>query len=200
MENYTEIKLNFEEKYKDIVGDTLNFPKYTTQLLNLANQNSGGTKPAVVGQLSELINESPEKTLDSWKQWYFENYPDAIDKATEKISPMIENLKEAINKIDDDMIKKWVEDLVITKTAEGLIIQEAIFEELAKRLNQNWRNSTAEEESKNIDGYIGDLPIQVKGFSYLAKKSTVRESINCNIVYYKKTDKYLYIYSDLIES
>lgn len=28
------------------------FPKYATQILNLANQNAQGTRPAVVGQMS----------------------------------------------------------------------------------------------------------------------------------------------------
>ena len=30
------------------------FPKYTSQLINWANQNAQGTRPAVVGQMSEL--------------------------------------------------------------------------------------------------------------------------------------------------
>lgn len=34
-----------------------NFPKYTTQILNLANQNAQGTRPKVVGQLIERTYE-----------------------------------------------------------------------------------------------------------------------------------------------
>ena len=33
------------------------FPKYTSQLINWANQNAQGTRPAVVGQMSELFPE-----------------------------------------------------------------------------------------------------------------------------------------------
>lgn len=33
------------------------FPKYTSQLINWANQNAQGTRPKVVGQLSELFPE-----------------------------------------------------------------------------------------------------------------------------------------------
>ncbi len=29
------------------------FPKYATQILNLANQNAQGTRPSVVGQMSQ---------------------------------------------------------------------------------------------------------------------------------------------------
>ncbi len=41
----------------------LEFPKYTTQLMNLANQNSQGTRPKVVGQMSDLIQEFDGKKI-----------------------------------------------------------------------------------------------------------------------------------------
>lgn len=31
------------------------FPQYTSQLINWANQNAQGTRPKVVGQMSELF-------------------------------------------------------------------------------------------------------------------------------------------------
>jgi hypothetical protein len=45
------------EILSDVVGEEPEFPKYTTQLMNLANQNAQGTRPRVVGQMSELIKE-----------------------------------------------------------------------------------------------------------------------------------------------
>ena len=46
------------------------FPKYTSQLINWANQNAQGTRPRVVGQLSELFPEYEEQaddvTIDAW--------------------------------------------------------------------------------------------------------------------------------------
>ena len=33
------------------------FPKYVTQVINLVNSNAGGTRPKVVGQMSELVKE-----------------------------------------------------------------------------------------------------------------------------------------------
>ena len=35
--------------------ESAEFPKYTSQLINWANQNAQGTRPKVVGQLSELF-------------------------------------------------------------------------------------------------------------------------------------------------
>ena len=65
------------------------FPKYTSQLINWANQNAQGTRPVVVGQMSELfpkfLNSEEEKTIEGWRRWYTERYPNAFDRATEKI-------------------------------------------------------------------------------------------------------------------
>ena len=61
------IKIKNEELIQELIGETKDFPKYATQLINLANQNAQGTRPRVVGQLSELINECPEKTYQGWK-------------------------------------------------------------------------------------------------------------------------------------
>ncbi|GEM_PF-2690725 len=51
-----KIKLTNKE-IKELLGaKSFDFPKYSTQLMNLANQNAQGTRPAVVGQMSELIS------------------------------------------------------------------------------------------------------------------------------------------------
>lgn len=196
LKEFKEIRLDVQDKFSEITGETKDFPKYTTQLINLANQNAQGTRPEVVGQMSELIHQCPEKSFKSWKEWYLKNYPDSVKKATARISPMIENMRAAIDLIDDKMINEWVEDLVITKTAEGLIIQEIILKTIANKLRVEWRSATPEEESKNIDGFIGTKPVSIKPVTYLSKKSSVREDIDVELIYYKKTAKYLYIYTN----
>lgn len=107
------------------------FPKYTSQLMNWANQNAQGTRPRVVGQLSELFpqyrkecGDGEEISIGGWERWYSERYPDSIDEAADKIFHQMEHLKEAIQLIDLDMIRRWVYDLVITKTYNGLYIQK----------------------------------------------------------------------------
>ena len=172
------------------------FPKYTTQFMNLANQNSQGTRPRVVGQMSELIKESDPSSFDEWRQWYLERHPNAIKRATEKIKGQIEKLKAAIDKIDEALIEKWVADLVVVKTAEGLLIQDAIFEYLSGKLGQPYKPSTPEEESKGVDGHIGETSVSVKPESYRSKTSTKAERIDAAMVYYKKTAKYLHVVYD----
>ena len=50
-------KIRNEELFDVLIGEKKEFPKYTTQIINLANQNAQGTRPNVVGQLSDMIQE-----------------------------------------------------------------------------------------------------------------------------------------------
>lgn len=66
-------------------AEAYNFPKYTSQIINLVNSNAQGTRPAVVGQMSELIQAFPGKSLTQWIEWYSAQQPDAVNNATERI-------------------------------------------------------------------------------------------------------------------
>jgi len=189
------IKIKNEELVKELIGEVKDFPLYTTQLINLANQNAQGTRPRVVGQLTELIKECPERTYEGWKNWYLSRYPNAIENAAERINQMMNNLKKAIELIDKSMIKKWVEDLVLEKTFIGLKFQEAILKKVASIKNTNYRFAEPKEESQGIDGFIGDVPVSIKPITYQAKNA-LREEIKAKIIFYNKTKSGLEIDAD----
>lgn len=180
-----KIKLTNEEIRRNLDIDTLEFPKYVTQILNLANQNAQGTRPKVVGQMSDLIQHFSGKTLDEWEKWYLEQKPDAIENATDRILQMVKNLEDAIGKIDREMVEKWVRDLVVVKTFMGLRFQEAILKRCADIKGLGYRLSDFKEESKGIDGYIGDIPVSIKPETYKTK-AALRENISVKIIYYEK--------------
>lgn len=179
------IKIKNEEITADVLGSVKKFPKYTTQILNLANQNAQGTRPNVVGQLSELIQKCPEKDYEGWKKWYLRNNPDAVKNATSRIQPMIENFKEAMSLIDAELTKAWVEDLVLTKTFIGLRFQESVLKRIASLKKTTYRLSTPEEESKGIDGFIGKTPVSIKPSTYNIKRA-LNEQIGVKIIFYEK--------------
>ncbi len=168
-----------------LVGEQKTFPKYTTQLLNLANQNSQGTRPTVVGQLSELITECPYNTYTEWKDGYTEKMPNAIDDSFHRIKPMIEHLKNAIHQIDDHLIRSWIEDLVFEKTFIGFKFQEAILKKISEMTHKPYTPSTPTEESQGIDGYINGTPSSIKLHTCKTKKSLM-ETIDVCIIYYEK--------------
>jgi len=179
------LKIKNRELVAEISGEAKDFPKYTTQIINLANQNAQGTRPKVVGQLSELIQQCPHKEYSKWKEWYLQQQPKAIDDATHKVFAMVEELKKAINHIDEKMIKKWIEDLVIDKTFIGLKFQEAILKRVSKLKNTSYRLSNPKEESKGIDGFIGDIPISIKPITYKTK-NMLNEQIDVKFIFYEK--------------
>ncbi len=180
-----KIKLTDRELREHLGAESPEFPKYTTQLINLANQNAQGTRPRVVGQMSDLIQEFPGKRLAEWEEWYLERNPDAIAAATDKIVEMLDRLKEAMNAIDRDLVEKWVRDLVIVKTFVGLRFQEAILKKIADFQALSYRLASPEEESRGIDGFVGDQPVSIKPLTYRSKRS-LEEEIEAEIIYYSK--------------
>lgn len=181
----TKIKLKNDEIKKLLGVHSPDFPKYSTQILNLANQNAQGTRPAVVGQMSELIQEFSGKSIREWEEWYLKEHPDAIQKASEKIVEMVDNFKNVMSKIDRQLVENWVRDLVIIKTFIGLRFQEAVLEKIGELLKKDYRLATPEEESHGIDGFVGRIPVSIKPESYKIKNS-LSEHIEAKIVYYQK--------------
>ena len=99
LENKIKIK---NGEIEQLLGkEAIAFPKYTTQIMNLANSNAQGTRPKVVGQMSDLIEEFDGDDLSDWEKWYKNRKPTAINDATEKVSQMVEQLKAAIIQIDN---------------------------------------------------------------------------------------------------
>lgn len=180
-----KIKINNDDirAYLDI--EKLNLDKYVSPLINLANQYAQGTRPKVVGQMSELIQQFNGKTISEWKQWYLSKNPDAIENATKKIWTKIQELKDAINNIDESDVEKWVEDLVIVKTFTGLKFQEVILKKAAEIKNTKYRLSNPEEESQGIDGFIDDIPVSIKPVTYKLEP-LLKEQIEVKIIFYQK--------------
>ncbi len=160
-----KLKISFDDIRNALEASAPELPKYVYPLLNLSNQFAQGTRPKIVGKMSELIQEFPGRTLDEWTEWYKKNHPEAIQDATDKIKDNLNKLKNAMDEITDTMIKDWVTDLVIVKTFLGLRVQEAILKEIADKTNNSYRLANPNEESTGIDGFIGDTPVTVKPLS-----------------------------------
>ncbi len=180
-----QIRLSSERIRALLDIDPLQLPPYTSQILNLANQNAQGTRPRVVGQMSELIREFSGRTVKEWENWYLARYSERLEVARERIRSMVAKLREAIDLIDDRMIDAWLRDLVIVKTFVGLRFQEAILAEIAQKIGLNYTLAEPEEESKGIDGYIGATPVSIKPMSY-ELKGYLREDLTGSIVRYEK--------------
>ena len=73
------------------------FPEYTTQLLNPANMFAQSTRDDIVGSMNELTEKfrekHPERTFEDRVNFYFEEYDgeQRIEDATERMYPMEKN-------------------------------------------------------------------------------------------------------------
>lgn len=180
-----KLKIPNSEVQELLSGKTYSYPKYATQIMNLANQNAQGTRAKIVGQMSDLIQEFEGTALSEWEKWYLESHPDAIDNATEKVYAMVTLFKDAILKIDKETVREWIEELVVVKTFSGLKFQEAILKKISLHFKKPYRLAKPDEESKGIDGFIGDMPISIKPITYKTKMG-LNEVISVPIVFYDK--------------
>lgn len=180
-----QVKIKNSEIASLLVGEKETFPKYSTQILNIANQNAGGTRPSVVGQMSDLITQFNGNSIEEWENWYLDSHPEAIENAVQKVKTMLNNIKEMIPLIDDELIKKYIKDLVINKTFVGLKFQLAILKKIAEIKNVEYHTSSPEEEAQGIDGFVGETAVSIKPVSYKTMRG-LPETIAVKMVYYEK--------------
>ena len=179
-----KVKISSAEIRSDLQLPSKKFPIYTTQLINLANQNAQGTRPKIAGKVTELFKEINPKTLEEWKQGHAQKKPNAMNDATEKICLMVLKLKDAIVQIDKQMVREWLEDFEV-KTFAGLRFQTSILKRVAEIKKLPFTEATSSDESKNIDGYIGGEPVTVKPISHKTK-NMLPEQLPKNMIYYEK--------------
>ncbi len=163
--------------------------KYTTQFINLANQNSQATRACNIGSMNELVEKFREQKLNpsSWKSFYLSEMGDecleiASCKIKDKLQEMRGGFDYILNNLDE--VNEWVEDLVFNKTLKGFNIQSQVLEMIAG--GKSWRLSTPFEESMGIDGFIEEEPYQVKPHTSKHLASVNQQTIKATIVYYKK--------------
>jgi hypothetical protein len=201
------IKLTEEEREKLVAEIDPEFPKYTTQIMNTANQNAQATRPRVVGQMSEIVEEYkrkyPSGNFEDWKEFYYQEHDgeERIETATQKAFEMVVNMREAAEVIDREMVYRWIEDLVLYKTYTGLgRNQGAVLKKLSDEYGVEYRRSTPEQESKGIDGYLGEQPVSIKPETY-RQKAQLQENVQAPIVYYQeyKTNNSLKLHLDELD-
>jgi len=191
-------------KISDLKKSNLeHFPKYTTYLINQAAQTAQATRPNVVGQLSE---EYPKYVLEcykngfppslvGWKSYHKKKYPNALDDAFKRTDAMIKNFKEAMNSINEELLTEWIMDLLYDKTFYGFNLEATIKLYFAS-LGLQVRDSTPEDESKNIDLYLDNKPYQIKPKS-LEHKQAIKSFIQIPIItYYEELNSIIIEFED----
>ena len=97
--------------------------------------------------------------------------------------------------IDKNLVRRWVKDLVLTKTYVGSCFQESILKKIASLKDQSYRLSEPTEESRAIDGFTGSTPVSIKPTTYKTK-SMLTERIEVTMIYYEKVKDGIKVYYD----
>ena len=181
-----KIRLSPQDLRGRLIGSRPEYEKYVSPLINLANRFAQATRRNQVGQVSELVRECPAQDYEGWRDWYLARYPMAIDKATDRIVSMLERMRDAMDDIDRETVRRWVTELVLEQTYVGLRVERAILDEAAHKLGRALRLSSPEDESRGIDGYLDGRPVSVKPSTYKTMNA-LSETIDARMIYYEKT-------------
>ena len=170
----------------------LSLPKYSKTVINNANGYARATKPENVSQVSETIKvfrddkSVPNHSLSEWEKWYKTHYPDALKKAIDDAWKKFQEVRDKLAEVNRDHIEAWERDLIINKTYSGLMVQDAIIKHIAKELGVNSRLGDTNDEQKGIDGYINEIPVQIKADTYVQSKFQERFDKDIVMITYHK--------------
>lgn len=141
------------------------WPKYSTQMLNVAGQNCKAFDVKKVGSAKEtwleMRGQGIRGTFENWCEFYdatplSKNIPVQAQKLFEMITKM------QIGGITKEMCEDYIKEVLYNKTHMGMAGEEMALQAVAEYYGAELRFSTAEEEAQGIDGWIGDQPAQVK--------------------------------------
>jgi len=143
------------------------WPKYSTQMLNVGNGNCKGTDKKIVGSAKELWLEMRGQnivgTFENWVEFYNSTeYSKNTPAQGKKLYEMMQKMAAALEAITPDMCEDYIRELVENKTHMGMAGEEMAIQAVGQYYGLEVRFSTAEEETQGIDGWIGDIPVQVK--------------------------------------
>lgn len=183
-------------KIAEAIGiEKISIPKYSSGVINNANKYSRATRTENVSQVSETIKifrddtTVPNHSLTEWERWYLAKYPDAITKATNDAWRQFKKMRAELAKVKKEHIKEWERDLIINKTYAGLMIQDAIIKTIAKDLGVESRLGTPDEEGRGIDGYINNVPVQIKSNTFQEEVRNEQFDEEIVMIYYTKDNR-----------
>ena len=91
------IKLGKDEINRLLEIESQGFSTYVSPIINLANYYAHGTRPEIVGQMTDLIQEFQGRSLTEWEKWYGDVSDDEIE-AFSSIGPVSKKLEAELPK------------------------------------------------------------------------------------------------------
>jgi hypothetical protein len=151
------------------------------KVLNYTSQTYQLTRPAKVGAVMSLIRECQPRTIEEWKDWFFEYASTAAKQPIRVTEDSLRELGERLyEKIVGVVIPEWttafqqvtkqdcidyVYNLTINRTYDGFLREKSVvFDELADRFpSVRFEESDAEMDHAGDIDYLGHVGEQAFG-------------------------------------
>lgn len=154
------------KNFKGVIHRTRReWPKYSTQILNIAAQNCKAFDVKRLGSAKEtwlsMRSAKIPGTFENWVAFYNATPLSAnIPAQAQKLFDMIQKMQ--IGGITQEMCEDYIKEVIYNKTHMGMAGEEMAVQAVGAHFELPVRFSNAEEEAQGIDGWIGDYPVQVK--------------------------------------
>ena len=179
------------------MGAANEFPDLTSDLISLANHLSKATTRKKLGNPTSVIEEFEGKTFEDWERFYEQKRPGALDTASREIYDVMAKLRKALELVDKELVRHWVEEAVLKRTYAVWRIQETILRHIAKRQGKPFRQADDQESEAGIDGFIDECPFSVRPISHYFKGPPEEQDAQVDVVYFEKAKSGLKVYYDL---
>ncbi len=138
--------------------------------------------------MSELLREFEGHTFAEWAAWCRAKFPHAVEEACRLVREKLKQFKDALEDINDEMIRSWVKDLLLAKTFVGLRYQEGILKKVAEAVGLPYRWATPSEEARGVHGVVGETEVSIKPRSW-RDQVIQREKLAGVVITYEKGDE-----------
>ncbi|MFC6764779.1 MjaI family restriction endonuclease [Natrinema soli] len=161
------ISIDADERKELTTGDKKKAPKYTFYAMNNAVKYSSANRKPLVGDISKIHEEFEEKHPDGdfndWQNYYYNHYDgrERLDEATEEAYDMFLTIRAAIDQIDREDVREFVEGLVLNGTYSNRNAREAIIEKVVESRSECDRLGPSEGPDQ-CDLRLGDRFVSIQ--------------------------------------
>lgn len=161
------IRISASERKELTTGENPSPPKYTYYALNNAVTYSHANHRPVVGELNKIYEEfrdqNPDGDFEDWKQYYFREHDgkERLYEATEKAFTKFLMIREAIEQIDREDVREFIEGIVLHGTYSGQSEHEAVVKKLLESRDECERLDN-DEGPEGCEMRLGDQYISVQ--------------------------------------
>lgn len=130
------LRISANERKLLTTGDKKKAPKYTFYALDNAVRYSSANQKDIVGDINdifeEFVEENPEGDFKDWKNFYYNEYngKERLDEATETAYDMFLTIRAAIDEIDRENVREFIEALVLNGTYSNQNAREAVINKI----------------------------------------------------------------------